>query len=755
MKKQKIKNKKILFNRNKSIFISISCTLILLALVFKIIYINASESEDAEKYIRSVQMNRINNEQIPPLRGNIYDRDMKILASSHSTYNIVWDIIDFDKVSSKNKEKRDEIISGLSEVLGIPIDLLDEWSSKDAITGELIHNTRYFIIKREVSSKELLDLKEKNISTWYSEELQKRTYPHGSLATQVLGFMRTDDSYGIEYQYNKEMLGSYGRIFSTHSNKNEVNQNLIEAQDGYSVVSTIDLKIQGFAEEAVKKAVEEYNPENAIAIVMNPQTGEVLAMAQDSTFNPNDPSNFEYIYNSKLNRLNENGEPYEQLDILFNTWKNFNISDAFEPGSIFKPMVVAAALEEKVISGDETFYCPGYVEINGERISCWKADGHGHQNLTEALANSCNIAIIEIAEKLGYENFYKYQQDFGYGEETGIDLPFETHVAKNVYSLEQLKNLINLSTSAMGQGFVATPIQSINAFASVINGGKLIQPYVIARVIDSDENVIIENKPKIIRNVISQEVSDFLRTELRHVMVSGTGVKSNLMMYSVGGKTGTAQQGRRDDNIHTVSQISYLDIENPEIIVLVSIHKPEEYIDGVTTAADMMHGLMTDIINYKNIHPISEEIYDDFIELDNFIGTPFDEAVSKLNSMNIDFELINSGGDIIVSQSPSAGTRVEKGEYFKVYFKVEGSENFEKPVIVPDLKGANLVTAIEILERLNLDYFIVDSSIDIDETDDIELKEEVIFEERIVIEQMPKYNSKVPEGTQIRIKASN
>jgi stage V sporulation protein D (sporulation-specific penicillin-binding protein) len=800
MRKKKKSNKTLKLRNSKIISIGVLITGVFFILFIRIVKINSVYAEQAEKGIIQLQLNRKTNQSmLEPSRGTIYDRNMKSLANSYSVYNVILDVRRMITTDKKNDEYVLKTITTLGEHLNIPLEVMQTYVGKDE-NGVLINDTNYFIIAREVPSNVIAELKETKTGYYHTEEIQKRTYPHNNLASQILGFIRVNDSYGLEYSYNKDMTGIPGRIFNVLENKNDIVENRVDAKHGNSIVTNIDLNIQQYAEEVIDSAVIEYEPQKASVIVMNPKTGEVLAMAQYPSFNSNYPSNFDYIKYKELEEivkeeveLLEDIEEIEEIDkeligeeiegyleepikietktveqlleeqrltkelnVLYDAWTNFNIGSTFEPGSIFKPMVVAGALDEGIITKDDVFFCPGGIKVGDSWIPCWDTNGHGLLTVTDILAKSCNVGMIEISALMGRETFYKYMKEFGMGEKTGIDLPNEASASTLVYSERQL-NPVELATSSMGQGFNSTAIQQLVAFSAVINGGDIVSPYVVSQVIDKNGNIVRENKPKIVRKIISNETSNFMKIALQEtVSTGGTGSKAEIKGYSIGGKTGTAQQGRvvdPKDQQYTISFVGYMQSENPDIIAIVVIDKPKEYITGVTTASPMMRELLLNIINYKNITPsrpdeegITTNIKEvDIVVMDDFVGMEVSYAISMLNRKGMDFDIIDTGGDYISSHIPSAGITTPKTT--RVYLKTETSENAGKLVFIPDFVGANVEQASQIITDLGL-IPIIDDSYDLDSDKVTEIDEL----QKIVFEQLPKGERSVTEGTEIKLK---
>ena len=593
------------------------------------------------------------------------------------------------------------------------------------------------------------------------------------MAEKVIGFIRGDSIWGLESYYNDEMLGVPGRTFRTYEENNSIVTRQEKAQKGHTLVTTLDQTMQQYAEEACKTAYDAYNPVNTSVIIMNPNTGEVLAMAQYPSFNLNDPTELTQMSNSEFKAQWDALNDEQRLELANKSWKNFNLSETFEPGSIYKPVVAGMALEEGVISENDTFYCPGVKSVAGYEIHCHKTSGHGTLTLEEVLANSCNVGMMEIMTKLGPEKYYKYQKDFGFGEKTGIDLPGEVSASSLLYTLEQL-NLAEQATSSFGQGFNCTAIQAINAFAACINGGNLMKPYLVSQIIDENGSVVKENQPTVVRRVISEETSDYLRKALESVVKpTGTGKKAVINGYAVGGKTGTAEQGVRGSGEYTLSFIAYLPVENPDIIAMTVIHKPPNYYDGCDISpVPMLREILVDIINYKAIPPsyssTDEEINiaaSDEVTLKDYTNQNLQEAISDLNAQGVDFELIGGGGSIVTKQYPEANTSVTKGSKVLLYISQEDGKEL---ISVPDVVGLSPAGAQEMLETVGFKCSVYEEGTGEEQNDNTsnvipaegedtegttgagESQSEPV--EKSVYEQIPASGVKIEKGTIIKIK---
>ncbi len=725
---------------------------ILIFLLSRVAYIKYAHGEEYEKIAVQQQTSRLLDQTVNPLRGKILDRNGKTFAISNTIYTVVIDIASMYDEGISEKD-RDYTIDTLSTILNIDRATVEGYYALDS-TGTPVNNTRYKIIAKNVSYDDGQALLASGAKGIYLEADSDRVYPQKQYAASVIGFMRGDNAstyWGLEAQYDKYLQGEQGRNFMSYTANGDVAVNEVLAKNGDTIVTTLDLEIQSFAEEVVAKYGLMYNAEHAGAIVMDPHTGEIYAMAQFPTFDANAPGDIELFNDTRFKAIYEATPDETKAELLYDVWKNYNISGAYEPGSVYKPMVVAAALDEGIIETDDIFVCNGAITVADTTIPCWKKGGHGELNASGVLANSCNVGMILIAEELGRQNFYDYQRDFGFGEATGIDLPGEETSSANVYSLEQL-NPVEVATGSMGQGFNATSIQMATAFASVINGGYLLEPYVVSRVVNSNHEVVYSNERTVRRQVISNDTSDYLRKSLRETITDGTGKKVNVEGYTIGGKTGTAQQGNRDNNEYVVSFEGYFPVENPQYLVYTYVYKPTPYVDGQSTSTLMAKEIIEYIIQIKGIEPSdmgelkeANEGLTNKIKVPDLTNMSVQTATKTLNESGYAYEIIGNGSQV-VRQIPEAGSYVTKGSF--IYLYVESIEG-EELVLVPNVVGLTGKDAEKVLKDAGFEVTLVrksDSGTIVDEsktTEDIR--------SYIVKKQMPSDNLSLPRGTNIRL----
>ncbi len=740
MKKLNVIEKKRRRLNMKLYLLAIIFLFIIVALACRVAFIKIKHGADYEKKAMVQRLNKGLDLITSANRGSIFDRNLKVIAASNTVYNLILDI---RILAEQEKKELDKIFSEVSKFFDLDIKDLNSYLARNK-NNELVNDTHYLVAKKDISRKKMTEFDKKNLKGIYFEATTKRFYAHNNLASQVIGFIRGDELCGLEKKYNNYLTGVSGRIIRKYDMQNNILSRNIEPQDGYSLVTTLDINIQKFAQEEVEKIGEENEAKHAAIIVMNPKTGEIIAMAQYPDFDLNNPMDVNGISSQKIKSELLNLKSDEQLNNLYSIWNNFCINGTFESGSIFKPIVVSMALEQNVINKNSSFYCSGVTKVADTKIRCWKRNGHGAQDITHVLSNSCNSGMIQIIQRLGREKLYKYQRDFGYGKKTGIDLPAEQSAKNLIYDLEKL-NPVELATCSMGQGFNNTPIQALNAFAAVINGGNLMQPYLVSEIIDSDSNVIKKNEPKIIKKVISQETSDFVRTALKNVLTEGTAKTGIIEGYNIGGKTGTGEQGKRGSGIHTYSFIGYLTVEEPRYIAMALIDRPPK--EKIPSAVPSIKNIFEKIIKYKQIQSESENknLVEESLLIDDFKGKNVKEVIKKLNEQNLDYEVVGSEGIYVANQMPIAGTLIENGVKVYLYLSDEKKDEKLKLISVPNVLDLNIEQAMDLLKKNNFEYVIVNKKNEDDEDDESNNKLKVV-------EQMPEAGAKLESGTQIRLK---
>ncbi len=725
-------------------------------LLFRVGYFKVSKGGEYEKVAVEQQTTRLLDETTSPLRGKILDRNGKTFAISKTIYTVIIDVRGMyeDGVTERDRENT---INAISEILKIDIDTVRGYYALDPATGKPVNDVRYKIIAKNVSYDDGQALMASPAKGIYYETGSDRVYPQNIYAAPVIGFMRGDDAssyWGLEATYDMYLQGESGRNFMAYTAEGDVATNKILPKNGDTIVTTLDLEIQSFAEEVVKKYGLLYNADHTSAIVMDPNTGEILTMAQFPTYDANAPGDVTTFNDSRFLPNYDVAAEEDKADMIYEVWKNFNVSNTFEPGSIYKPNVVAAALDEGVVSKDDVFFCSGKITVADKTIPCWKSSGHGELDISGILANSCNVGMILIGEKLGREAYYNYQHDFGYGESTGIDLPGEATAENVIYTLDKL-NPVEVATGTMGQGFNATTLQSATAFSAIVNGGYLLEPYVVSRVVNSNNEVVYNKERTVRRQVISKKTSDYLRNALQETVVSGTGKRVQVQGYNIGGKSGTAQQGKRDNKEYALSFEAYFPVENPKYVVLTTVYKPRPYVDGETTGTLMAREIIEYIIQLKGIEPSnivdlqeSNSKIINKIQVPNFVGQSVVDATETLNKLGYSYEIVGNGGKI-TSTVPNAGSYVSKGSFVFLYVEPQPSENL---VLIPDVTGITGKEAEKVLIDAGFKVYLVKRTETGGIIEDGSTTEDIRASK--VKKQMPSYNISVPAGTTIRLEVS-
>lgn len=611
-------------------------------------------------------------------RGTIYDRNMKVIAQSASAYMVC-----VVPVEIKKADNAKEVASALSEILEIDYDTVYAKTQK---------NSYYEIVKKKVEQSDVDKIKGMKLSGVRFDEDTKRYYQNGNLAAHIIGFTGDDNQglTGLEAMLNEELSGISGRIRRAKnadgSDMPYEYEEYIDPVNGGDVVLTIDEVIQHFTEKHLEEARLSNNVlQGASAIVMDPNTGEILAMTTKPDFDLNDP--FTITDESVMQLIEElSGEEKTKAfsDALNKMWRNKATSDTYEPGSTFKAMVAAMAIEENVINPNDTFVCTGSKVVSGISIRCHKTTGHGVQTFEEAIKNSCNPGLMEIGAKIGKANFIKYFKAFGFSEISGLELPGEA-----VGSFHNPKTFteLNLATSSFGQSFTVTPIQMINAMSSLANGGYILKPHLIKQIKDQEGNVIANIEPEIIRQVVSKDTSDKMKGLLEGVVSEGGGKNAYVKGYRVAGKTGTSEKLPRGCGKYIASFLGFAPADNPKIAVLVMLDDPSggDYYGGMI-AAPVVGKIIEDTLRYMGVEPqyTADEIESAEVMIPDETGKSVNSAKNDL--INSGFKYIVEGeGDTVLSQMPKAGTRLPEGAVCILYTSEESSQT----VVVPDVSMMN------------------------------------------------------------------
>ena len=592
-------------------------------LVGRIVELNASRGD---LYTRIVLNQQAYDSRIIPFRrGNIEDRHGTVLATSERVYNVILDIYVMTH--------REETIEPTIQML---VDFFELEESDIRRRIEEHPDSVYQVLLRDISHDKYIAYHEliadeefANVRGIWFEPNFRRFYPYHFLASGVVGFaitaeyeQRFDGQAGIESQFNDILNGTHGREFGFFGPDANIERTINPPQNGHTVVLTLDVVVQSLIEERLQEfnqthfggvRANELGAVNTAVLVMNPNTGEILAHAAYPNFDLNNPRDLSGIMSEEaIEQLSD----AEQVDALQGLWRNFIVNDTFEPGSTAKPFTMAMALETGALQGDESFYCGGVMRVADHDIHCWNRNGHGMLNLAEAMAFSCNIAHMQIALLLGEDHqervaeFTRYQAIFGFGKLTGIDLPGEQSAASLVYTQDNM-GVADLLTNAFGQNFNVTMIQLASGFSSLINGGYYFQPHIVKQIQDESGRVVQTNDPTLIRKTISRETSDLIKPQLEATMAFGTGHTVQVPGYDIGGKTGTGEMHPRGQGNYLTSIIGYAPHDTPEVVVYVVIDRPNVGDQANSTyVRELTRLIMEDIFPQLNISgtPVTLEL---------------------------------------------------------------------------------------------------------------------------------------------------
>lgn len=691
--------------------------------------------ESYDYYAGLALRNQTRTTTVTANRGDIYDRNMNILATSVSVENVYLDPHEL-KQSKAN-------IPEISAFLGELLEKDPDWVAEQAADTTKRYKQVGARIDEETAAKIRAYINEKDVSGIHLEPTAQRVYPFASLAAQVIGFTNAggDGSEGVEAAYDSFLTGSAGKVITTKGN-NEMDmpfsyENYISSRQGDSVILTLDTTIQACLEKQMEAAMARYDVQNgAFGLVMNCKTGEILAMATLGSYDPNnylelaDAGAADQVEQLRLAYLaqSEGSEAYEAGKKAYEEalsaarlkqWRNRVLSDGYEPGSTFKVLTMAAALDCGAIDLNTSFHCSGAEQIPGrsQLLHCWRSAGHGAEQTPQALQNSCNIAFAHIALKLGGTRFYEYIEKFGILEKTGIDLAGES---KGVFFDKALVTntdkwgTASLTSGSFGQTFKITPLQLVRAISSVVNGGNLLEPYIVSEIVDAGGNTVMKAEPTVVRRTISEETSDTMRTLIRSVVTEGTAKNANVAGFSIGGKTGTSEKidvfdenGQRvQDKI--VSFVGIAPMEDPEYIVLVALDTPSRetgiYISGGVMAAPTVGAVMADILPYLGVERTFSEtdIAGQEVIMEDLTGLTAADAERKLKGIQLTAKFSGTG-ETVTGQIPAAGQTVPGGSEVLVYL---GQEPEQRSVVVPDFTGMNRQQASDMAGTLGL-YILV------------------------------------------------
>ncbi len=674
----------------------------------RVLYLQVVKHDDLAAKAESQQLS---DTEVKAMRGTIYDSDGNILAQSATVWNIF-----IDPSNIKKEETRTTVVDGLANFLEF-----DE-KEKKQLYKDSQKKTKYVVVAKQVENS----VKEK-IAKYSADHLlgniigteqtTRRYYPYDNFASSVLGFTGGDNQglSGLEAYYNKELSGTNGRIITVKdANSNRLPtdyETSIDAIDGNSLVLTINQPIQYYLEKGLKEALNEYQCKGTYGIVMNCNTGAVLAMASMPDYNCNEPYKITYSkYKKDIQKeKTKKDKAKKESEYVQNQWRNFTVNDTYVPGSVFKTFMASAALEENVVNLDTTYTCTGGIQVDQYWMKCHYHAGHGTQTLTQGLENSCNPFFITVGQKLGAHNYFKYFDAFGFTQTTGIDLPGE---ATPQYYPEDQYGIVELSSASFGQTNSLTPIQVATGMCAIANGGTLIKPYIVAEIKDANGNTIKKTEKKEIRRVISEDTSEKVRGMMKSVVENGTGKNGYVAGYRVGGKTGTSTKlgeskpGEKDKYIVSFAAIAPAD--KPEIVVLVLADEPNVDLGGGALCAPIAAQVTEQAMQVYGIEPKYDdsEIREQSVAVPSVIGGTAENAKKIIKEANLKY-IVSGSGDAVVDQSPSAGSMIPKNGIVVLFT----DKDKKTKVKVPDFTGLTISEATNTAAGKNLNIKIGGNSL--------------------------------------------
>lgn len=615
--------------QKKLVVLFIAVLLAFAGLFYQLYRISRDNGEQYKKQVLSQQ--RYDSTTIPYKRGTILDANGSVLATSEKVYNVILDSV----AISEKEEYLEPTLSALQKEFGIDTASIRDYIEKNKETS------RYHVLAKRLSYSEIsdfLDMQNEEGSQikgiWFDEEY-KRVYPGNSLACDVIGFTTADNrgNYGLEEYYNDVLSGIPGREYGYLNDDSDLERKTIAAEDGNSLVTTIDANIQSIVEKYLLKFNEEYKDnfhpgngaENVGCIIMKVDSGEILAMANYPNFDLNDTRNTdalmgmplldekgnktgEYLTEENMDVLDDEEMLYQHLDAL---WKNYCISSTYEPGSVAKPFTVAAGVESGKITGTETYNCEGSLEIGGWPIRCHNRYGDGLLTVQEGIERSCNVVMMKIGQAMGTDTFVKFQHIFNFGLKTNIDLQGEARTASLIYTKDTMGST-EMATNTFGQSFNVTMIQTITGFCSLINGGYYYEPHMVSKIVSPSGATVQNIEPRVLKQTISEDTSDMIREYCNTVVTGehGTGKTARPAGYMIGGKTGTAETLPRKNRQYVVSFMGYAPADDPQIAIYVVVDRPNvQYQDDAKFATRIVRGILTEVLPYMGIF-MTEELSD-------------------------------------------------------------------------------------------------------------------------------------------------
>ena len=678
-------------------------------------------------------------------RGTIYDAGGNILAISSSAETIILSPLEIDNAVNDTKNPvswtKESLAAGLAEILG---------KDASAIRKRMDNvKSQYEVIQlradEDTAAKVRSYVDENKIAGVHLVADTKRYYPYGSLAAQVIGFVGDENTglYGLEAYYEKELEGQSGLVISS---KDQAENDMLytyeqyfAAKNGSDLTLTLDTTIQYYLEKGIESMVDKFSAANgASGIVMDAKTGGILAMASYPNYDLND---FLTVSDQTLQERIERGES-TVADMQLLQWRNKALNDTYEPGSTFKIITLSAALDSGKVTSANEYNCGGSYTVNGERIKCWKSGGHGHETLKKAVQNSCNPAFMAMAQAMGVETFYEYIYAFGFGSSTGSGITGE---ASGIVTHQKYITENTLARIGFGQSIAMTPLQLVTAVSAVVNGGNLMQPYVLNRIVANDGTVILQNEPTTVRRVIREETSQLVREIAESVVTSGSGRNAAVAGYRIGGKTGTAQKyedGKIADGKLIASFIGFAPADDPEFVCLILVDEPQVgTVFGSTVAAPFVKQMLEETLRHAGYLPEGSE---ESVAVPPLAGMTIAEAAEALKDIGLTATYQDDSTELVTAQIPAAGQAAVKGSGVLLYtadtsaeYSTEGEDEPEL-VTVPDVSGMTRLKASDTLKAKGLEILIYPEN-----------------QTGKAIRQSPMAGESVPAGTEVLVEFSS
>lgn len=695
--------------RTRSLFLFICCMLVASVLVGRLIYLQIIKYED---YRRLVIEQMVTETTVSASRGAITDRNNVVLATNYTTYRIFIDPSSMkDDAGHLSDEVRKTVAQGLSEILGVEYDFVYEEAQKSKYKDRTIKKN----VDKETANKVREFISENKLSGCiYLVETATRVYPFSTLASHVIGFCGTDGGlYGLEYQYDSILQGKSGKIVyaedALHGEMPYDYEMYIDAENGANLTTTLDYKIQGILEKYLEEAaIESGCKSRACGIIMDPNTGEIYAMATYPYYDLNNPrvlpSYYDSLVESYKTQYGEGTTEYNSAisTLLLTMWNNKCITDTYEPGSTAKIITTSIALEENLATTTENFNCSGSYKVSGWTIRCHKTSGHGTLTFAGGLQQSCNPVMMKLSERIGISTYAEYFKSFGLSEKTGIDLPGE---ATSIYKEESEMTMLDLAVYSFGQRYNVTSIELISAVSAVANGGTLVTPHLVKEIVDDDGNVLASFGTNKVRQVISEETAETISAILAEGVATNGGAKNAYVKgYSVAAKTGTSEKGTTSARI--CSTIAYAPSYEPQVICLLIIDEPTiGSIYGSTVAAPYVSKILEEVLPYLGVEPqyTEAELASMDMSVSNYRGLSLDMAKKAITEAGLKYEVVGSGTSV-VNQIPSSGSRMSKDNGRIILYTEDVEES--RDAIVPNVAGMTAEKANKALTDAGLNVHL-------------------------------------------------